>query len=99
MVHVFAGHATEVGGLQCLILNELSEDDPYFCKVYQAESDIRTLATKFPASYHVAVFGCKNFTDVVVDIGEDDGSILVSPRILNPQLSIKMRPSNQFIRM
>ena len=37
VVHVFAGHATEMDGLQCLILNELSDDDPYFCKVYEAE--------------------------------------------------------------
>ena len=99
VVHVFAGNATEVDGLSCLILNELADDDPSFCKVYNAESDIRTLATKFPSSYHIAVFGCKNFTSVLVDVSEEDGSILVSPRILNPSQTLNIRPSSTFIRI
>ena len=99
MIHAFAGHGIEIDGLQCLILNELDEDDSSFCKVYKAELEIRTLAAKFPASYHIAIFGCKNFTNVLIDLSEKDGSTLVSPRSFNQQIPLNVAPSSQFIRM
>ena len=56
VIHVFVGHAITIDGMHCLVLNELSDDDPTFCKVFKAELDIKTLASKHPSSYHIAVF-------------------------------------------
>ena len=69
--------------MHCLVLNELSDDDPSFCKVFKAELDIKSLACKFPSSYHIAIFGCKTLTDAVIDVSEEDGSVLVSPQKLS----------------
>ena len=99
MVHVFSGHATEVEGLKCLILNELADDDDNFCKAYKAEADIRTLATKFPASYHIAIFTCQTFNDLVVEEYEESGNIIVSPRNLVQLPLLDIYPSTQLIRM
>ena len=80
MLHVFTGHAISVDGMHCLVLNELSDDDPTFCKVFKAELDIKALASKHPSSYHIAVFGCQMLSDVVIDVSDEDGSVLASPR-------------------
>ena len=48
VMHVFTGTAVDVDGMRCLVLNELSDDDPSFCKVFKAEYDIKSLAEKFP---------------------------------------------------
>ena len=69
--------------MHCLVLNELSDDDPSFCKVFKAELDIKSLACKFPSSYHIAIFGCQTLTDAVIDVSEEDGSVLVSPQKLS----------------
>ena len=78
-MHVFTGTAVDVDGMRCIVLNELSDDDPSFCKVFKAEYDIKSLAEKFPQSYHIAVFGCYMLTNAVIDVSDEDGSILVSP--------------------
>ena len=67
MVHVLIGYAVEVDGMKCILLNELADDDQRFCKAYKAEEQIRTLATKFPASYHIAIFACKTVTSFLMD--------------------------------
>ena len=80
MLHVFTGHAISVDGMHCLVLNELSDDDPTFCKVFKAELDIKALASKHPSSYHIAVFGCQMLSDAVIDVSDEDGSVLASPK-------------------
>ena len=80
MLHVFVGHTISVDGMHCLVLNELSDDDPTFCKVFKAELDIKTLASKHPSSYHIAVFGCHMLSDAVIDICDEDGTVLASPK-------------------
>ena len=84
--------------MHCLVLNELSDDDPTFCKVFKAEHDIKTLASKFKTSYHIAVFGCKMLSDAVIDVCEEDGSVLASPQKLsnNPY---KIKPNNSLIKI
>ena len=66
-MHVFIGYTVEVDGMKSILLNELADGDPRFCKAYKAEAQIRTLATKFPASYHVAIFACKTVTRVLIE--------------------------------
>ena len=69
--------------MHCLVLNELSDDDPSFCKVFKAELDIKSLACKFPSSYHIAIFGCQTLSNAVIDVSEEDGSVLASPQTLS----------------
>ena len=98
VMHVFTGTAVDVDGMRCLVLNELSDDDPSFCKVFKAEYDIKTLAQRYPSSYHIAVFGCQMLTDAVIDVSEEDGSILVSPvKLINQYINLK--PSSSLIRV
>ena len=44
VVHVITGHSFEIDGLECMILNELDNDDSNFCVAYCAEKNIRNLA-------------------------------------------------------
>ena len=48
VLHVFTGHSVKIDGMQGLILNEWAGEDYNYCKVFQAEMNIRALATKFP---------------------------------------------------
>ena len=98
MLHVFVGHAVSVNGMHCLVLNELSDDDPTFCKVFKAELDIKALASKHPSSYHIAVFGCKMLSDAIIDVSDDDGSVLASPRQFS-ELHNKLKADFSLIRI
>ena len=64
---MFIGYAVEVDGMKCLLLNELANGNPRFCKAYKAEAQIRALATKFPDSYHIMIFACKTVTSFLID--------------------------------
>ena len=98
-MHVFIGYAIEVDGKKCIILNEPADDESRFCKAYKAEAQISTLATKYPASYHIAIFACKTVTNVLIEEFEEDGSIMVSPKLLDPSRYFEMVPSYSKIRM
>ena len=52
--HVYAGHGVQYDGMQCLLVNEYSNN---FYYRYQAENLIRMLSRN-KNSYHVALFAC-----------------------------------------
>ena len=78
-MHVFSGHSLELDGQECIILNERDDDDPNFCIAYKAEYKIREFAADFPNSYHVGIFCCKKFSDIIVEECVEEGTLRVQP--------------------